>query len=264
MSGNYSSSNSSTTSSTHSNGKSNTNTNTNTNKYSSTSHSSRNDIPPSAMDTSMKKPNPSEKMPVKKLANKSTQVESPPPTLKTFSLSDSETCNTNKMKQLPPNDYFRFPKSKATSSPVISMNSPSLPTTNNSPKRMISHSFLAAIDKDTFKKAINPEQPEHHTTLSYEKPEKSSFDQNSLSFPHNQRTNFPVTARYISTGSMLTEEMLLNGSLNRFRYMNPQNMQMLSDPNAWATAHMATAECFLGSPSRTKNFASSVAQPKRR
>lgn len=254
MNGNYSSSNSSTTSSTHSNGKSNAN------KYSS-AVPLRNDTPP-ASEISMKNPTPTEKLPVKKLANKSTQVESHSPSPKTFSLSDSETCNTNKIKQLPPNDYFRFSKSKASSSPVISMNTASLPPSNNSPKRMISHSFLAGIDKDTFKKT--GVTVEHHS-LTYEKPEKSAYDQNTLNFGHNQPTNFSVPQqRYISTGSMLTEEMLLNGSLNRLRYMNPQNMHMLGEQNVWAASHLATAECFLTSPSRTKNFVHNVTQQKRR
>lgn len=199
---------------------------------------------------------------MKKLTNKGTQAESSSPSLKTtFSLSDSETCNS-KMKQLPPNDYFRFPKSKATSSPIINgTNSSKLPSGNNSPKRMISHSFLAAIDKDTFKKAgILPEQ----RNLSYDKPEKSSYEQSALNFQQNQRTNVAMPSRYISTGSMLTEEMLLNGSLSRLRYMNPQNMHLLSEANVWTANHMANTDGFVNSPTRSKNFMPSVSHPKRR
>lgn len=197
---------------------------------------------------------------MKKLANKSTQVESPPPSLKTFSLSDSETCNS-KEKQLPPNDYFRFPKSKASSSPVISTNSLTLRSEKNSPKRMISHSFLAGIDNDTFKKTELTAEPH---SLPYEKLEKNSFNQNQMNFPQNQRSNFSMSSRYISTGSMLTEEMLLNGSLSRLRYMNPQNMHLLNDANAWTTNHLGNTDAFTHSPSRVKNFVPSVAQQKRR
>ncbi|XP_055326972.1 poly(A) RNA polymerase gld-2 homolog B-like isoform X2 [Sitodiplosis mosellana] len=252
VNGNYSSSNSSTTSSTHSTGK--------TNLSKSTLLPPRNDTPPSATESSIKKPNASDKLPVKKLANKSTQVESPPPSLKTFSLSDSETCNS-KVKQLPPNDYFRFPKSKASSSPVISANSPTMLSDKNSPKRMISHTFLASIDKDTLKKSEMT--PAHHSS-TYEKSEKSSFNQNQMSFLQNQRTDFSMSSRYISTGSMLTEEMLLNGSLSRLRYMNPQNMHLLSEANVWATSHLGNTDCFTNSPARVKNFVPSVAQQKRR
>lgn len=251
MNGNYSSSNSSTTSSTHSTGK--------PNSSKPVSSQSRNESPQST-ESSTKKPDTTDKMPVKKLANKSTQVESPPPGLKTFSLSDSETCNS-KIKQLPPSDYFRFPKSKANSSPVINMNSTSIPSGNSSPNRMISHAFLSAIDKDTFKKSgATPDQP----IATYEKPAKSTIEPNSMNFAHNQRTNMPLPSRFISTGSMLTEEMLLNGSLSRLRYMNPQNMHLLSEPNAWTNGHMSTNECYVNSPTRTKNFAPSVTQQKRR
>lgn len=249
MNGNYSS-NSSTTSSTHSNGKSNNSTKTTLTQL------SRNDPLPSP-ESSDKKDISTDKMPLKKLANKSTQVDSPSPSLKTFSLSDSETCNT-KLKNLPPNDYFRFPKSKAESSPVISTNSTKLPSGNNSPKR-ISHAFLSAINKDTLKKAgIMPEQ----RNLSYEKPENISYDQNSLAFSQ-MRSTLSMPSRYISTGSMLTEEMLLNGSLSRLRYMNPQNMHLLSEANVWTANQLASADCFVNSPSR-KNFMPSVSQPKRR
>lgn len=249
MNGNYSSSNSSTTSST---GKPNS-----SNK--STLSQSRNESPQS-METSSRKQDSAEKMPVKKLANKSTQVESPPG-LKTISLSDSETCNS-KVKQLPPSDYFRFPKSKATSSPVINMNSSSIPSVNNSPQRIISHTFLSAIDKDTLKKSgVTPEL--HPGT--YEKSAKPAIEVNPLNFAHNQRTNVPMPSRFISTGSMLTEEMLLNGSLSRLRYVNPQNMHLLSEPNAWTNGHLnTTADCYINSPSRSKNFAPSVTQQKRR
>lgn len=249
MNGNYSSSNSSTTSSTHSTGKSNVSK--------TAMQPPRNDTPPSATESSIKK---ADKLPVKKLANKSTQVESPPPSLKTFSLSDSETSNS-KVKQLPPNDYFRFPKSKASSSPVISANSPTLLNDRNSPKRMISHTFLASIDKDTFKKT--EPTPDHHNVM-HEKPEKSSFNQNQNQMNYPPSRHFPMSSRYISTGSMLTEEMLLNGSLSRLRYMNPQNMHLLSEANVWTTNHLSNTDCFTNSPSRVKNFVPGVTHQKRR
>lgn len=259
--GNYSSSNSSTTSSTHSTGKTN-----NSSKSAVLPPSPRNDTPPSSIvENSIKKPNPSDKLPVKKLANKSTQVESPPPSLKTFSLSDSETCNS-KVKQLPPNDYFRFPKSKASSSPsVISANSSTMINDKNSPKRMILHSFLESVDKDTFKKSEST--PEHHSSTTFDKLEKSSFNQNQMSFPQKQqRSNYSMSSsRYISTGSMLTEDMLLNGSLTRQRYMNSQNMHLLNDANVWTTSHLSNTDInFTNSPSRAKNFVPSVAHQKRR
>lgn len=252
MNGNYSSSNSSTASSTNSTGKSSS-------SKSTSSMLPRNDTPPSS-ESSIKKSSPSETFGVIKLANKSTQVESPPPSLKTFSLSDSET-SSSKVKQLPPNDYFRFPKSKASSSPVISAHFPSIRSENNSPKRLISHSFLSAIEKDSLKKVGATTE---HPSLLNEKSDKSAFNQNTLSFPTTQRTNFPMSSRYISTGSMLTEDMLLNGSLNRLRYMNPQNMHLLSEANPWTTSHLGNTECLTNSPSRAKVFVPSVAQQKRR
>lgn len=200
---------------------------------------------------------------MKKIANKSTQVDSPPG-IKTISLSDSETTNT-KVKQLPPNDYFRFPKSKASSSPVISMNTPTLPNGNNNSSKRVSHTFLSAIDKDTFKRTgTTPEHPNSGHNL--EKPIKNSIEPSAVpGFPsHNQRSNYSMSSRYISTGSMLTEEMLLNGNLSRLRYMNPQSMHLLSEPNAWTTSHMSNADIFLSSPSRTKNFIPTVTHHKRR
>lgn len=197
----------------------------------------------------MKKPDSADKMPVKKLANKSTQVESPPPDPKTFSLSDSETCTT-KVKQLPPSDYFRLPKSKAASSPVINLNSAS-----------VSHTFLSSIDNDTFKKTgIKPE----HYSAPYENVVKSPIDPNPISFTHNQRTGMQLTSRFIQPGTMLTEDMLLNGSVTRMRYMNPQNMHLFSDANAWTNTYMSTNDCYVNSPTRTKNFQPNVAQQKRR
>lgn len=243
MNGNYSSSNSSTTSSTHSTGKPNSSSK-------STSSQSRNESPQS-MDSSSQKQDSAEKMPVKKLSNKSTQVESPPG-LKTVSLSDSETCSS-KVKQLPPSDYFRFPKSKATSSPVISMNSSSIPNGN---KRIISHAFLSAIDKDTLKKSSGT--PEPHSG-SYEKAAKTAVEENPLNFAHNQQTNMPMPSQFISTGSMHTDDVIYNGSLSRLRYMNPQNVRLLNEPNAWTTA-----DCYINSPSRSKHFVPSVTQQKRR
>lgn len=242
--GNYSSSNSSTTSSTHSTEKSNSN------KMAS-------QVPPQPSDGSVKHTNPPEKMPVKKLANKSTQVDALVANPKTFSLSDSETSNS-KLRQLPPSDSFRFPKYKASSSPIIS-NSTSHPSGNNSPKR-ISHAFLAGIDKETFKRVGMATEP---LSRAYAKAEET-YESNIMDFPLNRRANIAISPPFISTGGMLTEDMLLNGSLSRIRYLNPQNMHVYNEANAWTANHMVGAEAFMNSPSRTKNFMPSVSHQKRR
>lgn len=272
MNSNYSSSNSSTASSTHSStGKSDS-----ISKTANQSTQLRNDdaTQPSApaskpSKSSLKKSKSTEKMPVKKTAHKSTQVESPLPSgPKIISLSDSETCNSkpkqHHQQQLPLNDYFRPEKSKAASSPVINTQSASssLSSGNNSPNR--THSFLSAIDNDTLKKSnILSDQ----RSVSYEKPAPNNGIETTLfGFPQ-QRATINTTATTINNTNNSNNNMQIafKSLFNRMRYIDQSTMHQLSDTNPRINTLMGTINGHNLSPSRIKtNFATHVPQKNQR
>lgn len=277
MNANYSSSNSSTASSTHSNstGKSDSASK----PVSQSSQLSRGDNaqpsvtaakPSKSSKGSLKKSKSTEKMPVKKTAHKSTQVESPLPSdPKIISLSDSETCNSKPKQhhphhqpQLPFNDFFRTEKSKAVSSPMINMNSASsLSSGANSPTRTISHSFLSAIDNDTLKNsAILTDQ----RSASYDKPSlNNGIESSLLGFP--QQRTATTTATPIPSDNSTMQMDAFKNLFNRLRYIDQTSMHQFSEPTARINNLMGTIDGQNISPSRIKpNFATNVPQQKRR
>lgn len=205
----------------------------------------------------------------KKSSSKDSDIESPTLSLKTFSLSDSETSNP-KLK-MPSSDFFRFPKAKSSScTSSLSLSTPatsaSTPTfllnggTSSIANRTVSHPVLLSIDNDSITTTKLNIQTESNSQLSRSKSEKSPV----FNFSYGGRPNYSSSTNFVNPGSMLTEEMLLNGTnSNRIRYMTgQQNVQLLTEPTFCAPTY-APSDYFANSPIRSKSFVNGQ-QNKRR
>lgn len=214
-----------------------------------------------------------DKIAMKKSTKKDNDIESSTLSLKTFSLSDSEASNP-KLK-LPASDYFRLPKAKSftcTSSmslpaAVVSSSTPALllnGTSNSSSSsstssitnnRTVSHPILLTSDNDS-KSSLNTHTDGNNHLNQRTKSEKNFT---SFNFTYNGRPNFSSSTNFVNTGSMLTEEMLLNGTNSqRIRYMTGQpNSSCLPPVNepTFGASNYSNSDYFANSPVRTKTYA---------
>lgn len=213
---------------------------------------------------------------LKKPMKKDNDIESSTLSLKTFSLSDSEASNP-KLK-LPASDYFRFPKAKSltctssmslpatvvsSSTPVLLLNgSINSNNSNNSStssipnNRTVSHPILLPSDNDSKSLSSNTYADGNKHLNQCTKSEKNFT---SFNFTYNGRPNFSSTTNFVNTGSMLTEEMLLNGTNSqRIRYITGQpNTSCLPPVNepTFCAANYSNSDYFANSPVRTKAYA---------
>lgn len=208
----------------------------------------------------------------KKSSDKDSDIESPTLSLKQLSLSDSETSNP-KIKQQPVSDYFRLPKTKSAScssslslpTSTMSASTPVLPYNGDNSSianRTVSHPVLLSIDND-LKTTTKSNVQTDNNKLSHIKSEKSP----SVNFSYGARQNFSSSTNFVNTGSMLTEEMLLNGTnSHRYRYLTnggaPGTHFDLNESTFRAPAY-ASSDYFANSPIRSNTFVNN-SQNKRR
>lgn len=231
---------------------------------------------PSRMELtqSTDRPIQTDKIAMKKSTKKDNDIESSTLSLKTFSLSDSEASNP-KLK-LPTSDYFGLPKAKSftctssmslpaavvsSSTPALllngSSNSNSSSTSSITNNLTVSHPILLPSDNDSKSSSSNT----HTDGKNHLNPRtKSEKNFTSFNFTYNGRPNFSASTNFINTGSMLAEEMHLNGTNNqRIRYMptgQPNNacLPPVNEPT-FCASNYSNSDYFANSPVRTKTYA---------
>lgn len=215
-----------------------------------------------------------DKIPMKKSTKKDNDIESSTLSLKTFSLSDSEASNP-KLK-LPASDYFRMPKAKSftctssmslpaavvsSSTPALllngSSNSNSSGTSSITNNRTVSHPILLPSDNDSKSSSSTNTHTDGNNHLSQRTKSEKNFT--SFNFTYNGRPNFSSSTNFVNTGTMLTEEMLLNGTNSqRLRYMTGQANNSCLPPviePTFCASNFSNSDYFANSPVRTKTYA---------